>query len=411
MTSAPTLTRVLVALTPGWVAWAASQALIGWLVFTTSRSPSLVGLAFALRFAPFTLVGVPAGTLSDRFGRLVVLRVSNYAGAAISLAIAAFIGSHMTSVILLLAASACLGFADAGRQVSGANLVYDLAGGTGPERAVAASNFVASIGSALGGAIAGVELSAAVPTLTAVMIGVGYVSAALLLTGVREMPITRSDGNFSFFAEARHGLGLLLEVPTVGLLIAVGLLVEVFAFSSVALDPVFAGEVFFAGPLGLGIILASRAMGRFVGSGTLAIAPPRQSIGRFLALAVFAFGAALCLYAGSPLVLVAVPLVFVSGVAGVLIDVLVLAAVQTAVGATSRGRAAGLWVLMVGLQPIGVLEIGILAQVTGPRLAQALNGLIVAALGLLLLFTAIGRRLRNVQVSNTSPSENRRQQT
>jgi len=45
--------------------------------------------------------------------------------------------------------------------------------------------------------------------------------------------------------------------------------------------------------------------------------------------------------------------------------------------------ATGLWVVSVGLGPIGVLLAGALAQTVGPRLMQGGFGLLVAALGIL----------------------------
>lgn len=86
-----------------------------------------------------------------------------------------------------------------------------------------------------------------------------------------------------------------------------------------------------------------------------------------------------------------------AGIASVLVDALILAALQASVDATSRGRVAGLWVLMIGLQPVGVLEVAFLAQIAGARFAQELNGAMVAIFGMVLLATSVGRRLKDVE--------------
>lgn len=323
-------------------------------------------------------------------------------GADSKFAIVALALLGVTPLVVLLAAAASFGLADAGRMVSGNNLVYDLAGDLGTTRAIAASNFVSGIGAALGGAIAGVTLSVAGPAVTATVVGLAYGSSALLLMGVSDLPVTRPKATPSFAAAVGAGLVLLRDVPTVGVLIGVALAVELFAFSSIALDPVFAGKVFVAGPAGLGLILVARAVGRLSGSGILALVPPRRSLGRALALAVLGFGLALVAYALAPRLLIAVPILFGSGIASVVVDALVLTALQTGVEAGSRGRVAGLWVLIVGLQPIGVLEVGLVAQFAGARLAQVLNGLIVTAFGLLLLGTALGRRIRDIETISQS---------
>ena len=273
---------------------------------------------------------------------------------------------------------------------------FEFAGELGPTRAFALSNFVGAIGQIAGGAIAGVALSSAGPGFAAAIVASGSAATALLLIGIRDESRSAVVEFPSFTGALRDGLALLQRVPTVGLLIAVALVVEMFAFSCVALDPVFAGQVFLVGPAGLGLIIAFRSLGRLAGSGALAVVRPRRSVGRTLAVAVLGFGLALAAYSQAPGLVVALPLVLGAGIASVLVDALVLAALQASVDAASRGRAAGLWVLMIGLQPIGVLEVGFVAQIAGARFAQGLNGAMVAAFGILLLATSVGRRLKDI---------------
>ena len=388
--------HLLIAMLPSWLSWSASLAVIGWLAFAATKAPGIVGLVFAVRLAPLVLLGVPVGTLSDRFGRVRILQVSNLVSAAIFVALAVLATWMTPTIFVLLSVSIGLGLADAGRMVCGNNLVFEFAGDLGPTRAFAISNLVGAIGQIAGGAIAGVALSTAGPVFAAAIVATGSAATALLLTGTRERYRSGPVQFPSFAAGLRDGLALLQRVPTVGLLIAVALVVEMFAFSCVTLDPVFAGEVFLVGPAGLGLIIAARSVGRLVGSGALAVVRPRQSVGRTLAVAVLGFGLALAAYSLAPGLAVALPLVLGAGVASVLVDALVLSALQASVNPESRGRAAGLWVLMIGLQPIGVLEVGFVAQIAGARFSQGLNGAIVVAFGVVLLATSVGRRLKDI---------------
>src|SRR5579872_5943244 len=115
------LLHALVALLPAWFAWAGSVAVIGWLVFLATKSPALVGVAFAVRMAPLVLAGLPIGTLSDRVGRILVLQIANLGVAAIFAGLALFAVSGHLTVAVVLAAAAALGFFDAGRMVCGNN--------------------------------------------------------------------------------------------------------------------------------------------------------------------------------------------------------------------------------------------------------------------------------------------------
>jgi MFS family permease len=393
------LGRVLAALLPSWFAWAGSVAVLGWLAFAATRAPGAVGLIFAVRLAPLVVVGLPVGTLADRFGRVRLLQASNLFAALTMFGLAFLATSRTPGLYLLLAVAILLGLADAGRLVCGNNLVFEFAGALGPIRAFAASNFAGAVGQIAGGAIGGLAISAMGPAFAAAIVGAASAAGSLLLFGVEDRHTSLSSEATSFPRAVRDGVALLRRIPAVGLLIAVALVVEMFAFSCPALDPVFAGQVFLVGPTGLGLILAARGLGRMVGSAGLAAMRPRRLLGRTLTVAVIGFGLALAAYAAAPGLLVALPLVLGAGIASVLVDALVLASLQASVEAASRGRAAGLWVLMIGFQPIGVLEVGLVAQLGGARLAQGLNGALVIAFGILLLATALGRRLQGVQTA------------
>ena len=382
---------------PSWLAWSASIVVIGWLAFAAAGSPGFVGLVFAIRLAPLVLLGVPVGTLSDRFGRVRILRAANILAASIFCGLALLATWTTPSIAILVSFSVGLGLADAGRMVCGNNLVFELADELGPTRAFALSNFVGAIGQIAGGAIAGLAITVGGPGLAAGVVAAGSAVSALLLVGIKDRHTPGAAVLPPFMAALRDGLGLLRSVPTVGLMIAVAMVVEMFAFSCVALDPVFAGKIFMVGAAGLGTITAARSFGRLAGSGALAVIRPGRSVGRVLAVAVLAFGVAIAAYSQAPGLRVALPLVVAAGAAGVLVDALVLATLQASVDSQSRGRAAGLWVLMIGFQPVGVLEVALVAEVTGARVAQGLNGALVVVFGVLLLTTAVGARLRNIE--------------
>jgi Major Facilitator Superfamily len=391
------LLHALVALLPTWFAWAGSVAVIGWLVFVATKSPAVVGAAFAVRMAPLVLAGLPIGTLSDRLGRILVLQIANLGIAAIFAGLAVLAVPGPPNVALVIAAAAALGVFDAGRMVCGNNLMFELAGDLGPTKAIAASNFGGAIGQIAGSAVAGAALNLSGPTIACAIVAASSLVSAALLFGLPDHANARHERGTPFVAAVHEGLALLRRLPAVGLLIAAGCVVEMFAFSCVALDPSFAGQVFMAGPAGLGWILASRALGRLVGASALVVFPARRGVGRALALSVIGFGLGLVIYAVAPALLLALPFIFTVGITSLVVDALVLTAVQAGVHAAARGRAVGLWVLMIGLQPIGLLEVGLVAQLAGARWAQSINGSIVIVFGVAMLFMAFGRRISDME--------------
>lgn len=389
------LRGAMAALLPSWIAWTASVAVVGWVVFSATGSPTAVGLAFTLRLAPLLVAGIPAGALSDRIGHRKVLQASNGLAALIALAMAGFASHDDPSVPLLMTVSCAFGVADAGRMVGNANLAYALSGKRGPTHALALTSLVSGIGQTIGGVVGGFALERGGPALTSVAIALGFGATALLLGLVTDAPDTTRPTS-TVAVSFRHGIDLLRDAPVIRALIVVAIVTEVLGFSSVAVDPVFAGAVFGAGPAGLGLLLAARAIGRLGGAAALMVMRPRIWVGRSLALAIVGLGTSLVAYAVSPGLLFAVPLVALAGVSGVVVDALEQTALQAGVAHGLRGRVTGLWVLALGFGPIGVLEIGAIAQLSGARVAQGLDGALVALFGLALLSGGIGRRISQI---------------
>jgi MFS family permease len=374
-----------------WISYTASVALIGWLVFERTRSPAVVSIAFALRFLPLAFTGVLAGVLSDRFGPRFMLVAANGSQALISFALAIAVALHWVTAPVLILTAGAYGVADSVRLVSGINLTYDLTHRSHPLQGMAWANLVSSSGQALGALIATGMLSRLGPSAAAAAVGAVFLVGAAVAVRVEVTLPTDPPDRSSLLSSIKAGIGLLGHSRTITLLFSVAVIAEWFAFSGAALDPIFAGSVFVAGPLGLGLILLARAAGRIAGSGLLIWQGHARSAISWIAVAVGFFGAFLVAFAAAPTFLVALLFTCGAGAAAAIVDVGEQTAMQGSVDASVRGRAAGLWVLAVGLGPIGVLEVGGLAQAFGARATEAVNGGVVTLFGLLLV-VALSRR-------------------
>jgi MFS family permease len=385
------LWRLLVSFLFSWISYTASVALIGWLVFERTRSPAIVSIAFALRFVPLALTGVLAGVLSDRFGPRSMLVAANGSQALISFVLAIAVAAHWVTTPVLILTAGAYGVADSVRLVSGLNLTYDLTHRSYPLQGMAWANLVSSGGQALGALIATGMLSRLGPSAAAAAVGAVFLVGAAVAVRVEvTLPADLPDRS-SLLSSIKEGIGLLGHARTITLLFSVAVIAEWFAFSGAALDPVFAGSVFVAGPLGLGLILLARAAGRIAGSGLLIWRGHARSAISWIAVAAGFFGAFLVAFAAAPTFLVALLFTCGAGAAAAIVDVGEQTTMQGSVDASVRGRAAGLWVLAVGLGPIGVLEVGGLAQAFGARTAQAVNGGVVTLFGLLLVVALLRR--------------------
>jgi hypothetical protein len=385
------LWSLLVSFLFSWISYTASVALIGWLVYERTRSPAVVSIAFALRFLPLTFTGVLAGVLSDRFGQRFMLVAANGSQALISFALAIIAAAKWTTAPVLILAAGAYGVADSVRMVSGMNLTYGLTHRSYPLRGMAWASLVSSGGQALGALIATAVLSRLGPSAAAVTVGTVFLLGGAVAARVEVTPPADLPNRSPLRSSIKAGIGLLGHARTITLLFSVAVVAEWFAFSAAALDPVFAGSVFVAGPLGLGLILFARAAGRIAGCSLLIWRGHARRFINWIAVAVGFFGAFLVAFAAAPTFLVALLFICGAGAASAIVDVVEQTTMQASVDASIRGRAAGLWVLAVGLGPLGVLEVGGLAEAVGARATVAINGGVVGLFGLLLVMALIRR--------------------
>ncbi len=79
---------------------------LAWFVVDLTRSPIAVGILAFCRFIPFTLFGLVAGVLADRFDnrRLVMTTQASAMGVSIALAVLALTGAAQLWQVYLLAA-------------------------------------------------------------------------------------------------------------------------------------------------------------------------------------------------------------------------------------------------------------------------------------------------------------------
>ena len=159
------------------------------------------------------------------------------------------------------------------------------------------------------------------------------------------------------------------------------MIAEVLAFSHMSVLPIFADDILNVGSGGFGILSAARAFGSILGVLLLAIAGTRMANGKTLFTSIILYSIALILFSFSEAFPLSLFILLIVGIAASIFDALQQVLLQLNVGDTQRGRAMGIWVLGVGVGPLGHLEVGILAEFWGATSALLINGT------LLLVFT------------------------
>jgi predicted MFS family arabinose efflux permease len=172
------------------------------------------------------------------------------------------------------------------------------------------------------------------------------------------------------------------------------ILAEIFGFASQTLLPTFARDVFDVGASGLGIMMAVRSAGGALGLLVLSRLGSEGRSGLVFVGGAGLFGLALLLFGVTPVYAVALVLLGLSGLCASVMDTLGQTLLQRNADERERGAAMGLWVFSVGFGPVGHLTLGAAASAFGAPLTQAVSGLLLTIVALLMASHAPLRRAR-----------------
>ena len=357
--------------------------LFGLAVYELSGSTAWVGLSLALYFAPNFVVGAFAGTLSDSFDRVHVLRAVEAALGVNLLLIGASIASGVAELPLILVLTLVSGVFRATYNPARASYVFDLAGAQRVVSALGALNIAMRLGQLGGAVVAG--WAAAELGIGATYLGLASMHVLALLA------LGRQRGRPSFPGVERPSVraGLmefgreLVANRTLLILVMVTAAVEVFGFSFLTALPDIAIGRLGLDATSLGILHASRSAGGIAGGILMASVAPSRRLGVTWLVVVAGFGLMVMALGLAPNLPVAAMVSMLIALGAVASDVLTQSMMQLAVPSEMRGRAMGAWQFSVGFSVVGHLEVGLLSSLLGTTSALLANGaaLVLVSLG------------------------------
>jgi hypothetical protein len=355
---------------------------LGWLALELTDSPFLVGAAMGARALPLFFVGVPAGVIADRVARPRLLAATG-AGQALTTGLMGVLvltgAAGLGQLILLtLVGGSLRGLEHAARQ----SYAHDVVGASGLVSGLAALGVAMRAGWLVGSLGAGAMIARHGSGAAYLVVAAAYLAGALAMLPARALAPAAPAGAGSMwkgvtgFVEAvnRDRMLLVLMMLTAG--------AEVLGFAHQAVLPSLARDVLHAGPEGLGVLNAARAVGGILGLLASMRGFTRGGGALFVAV-LLSFGGSLVGLGVAPYLVGfagVVLLVLLANAAGALADLLAQSLLQLRVPAHLRGRAGGAWVVAIGLAPLGQVQIGALASLWGVSAALGASGLGLVAL-------------------------------
>ncbi|HEX7082906.1 MAG TPA: MFS transporter [Gaiellaceae bacterium] len=350
---------------------------LAWLV--VQLAPHGKGLAVALlsicRFGPFTLLGLFAGVVTDRFDnrRTVIVTQAVQMGFAALLAALALGGSiRLWEVYAIAFASGIAIVFDA---PSRQNLTFQMVGREELPNAVALNSSLFNTARILGPALAGVVIAAVGSGWCFAVNAVSFLAVLASLLAMRTAELYPLEGRRrpSLLRGTREGFGYVRRSRPVRIVLAMMVVFASVCFNFNILLPVLAKETLRAGPQTFGIISGCFGTGALLGA--LASATLSRANWRIMFAGAAGFGVCELLVAPLHGVVLVGVLLFVCGVFFTTYTANANATIQLQSPDHIRGRVLGLYYYAWnGLAPLGALLVGWLCDAGGTELAFGVAG-------------------------------------
>jgi MFS family permease len=376
---------------------------VAWQLYAITRDPlslGLIGLAEAL---PFIATALYAGHTADRMDRrrltvaaaavLVVCSV-----ALLALTVAGVLAARR-SVWVVYAVIALSGvarsFLQPARTALAAEIVPRALYPNSITWRTSSWQLAAVAGPALGGLVYGWHGATA-----GYVVDVALTAAGLAwFAAIRHRSPVQSPIREGLAQSLRAGLRFVRRSPVVLGAMTLDLFAVLFG-GATALLPVFASEVLYVGPRGLGLLRAAPAAGAVIVSVLLTYRRPWERAGQALLAAVAAFGLCMVGFGLSRVFLLSLVLLVLSGAADMVSVNIRSMLLQTHTPAEMLGRVSAVNAIFIGSSnEIGAFESGVAARLLGAARSVVLGGLatLVVVAGTAWRAPTL-RRLRRIEV-------------
>jgi MFS family permease len=352
-----------------------------WLLYEITRSPVLLGVGGGVKAVSVVVFGLIGGAVADRVPRkrLVFLTQSGYALSSFVLGVLVVTGLvQFWHFYVLSAVTGALGAFDTPARRA---MIPTLVPREDVQSALALNATVTRVGRIVGPAIAGVLIASGGPGASYFVnaASFGGLLVALVVMSYREAP---PRARASLLRETLDGARYTLAHPLLRSLVILESVHSLFGLNT-ALLTILASDVLRIGPQGLGLLLAARAVGGLVGTGSLLALGDIRRKGQALLAAGTAYAAAFAVLPLATSTFVAAAVVATLGLMDTFWGTLRQTMFQLKSDDAYRGRTMGVLLLSGrGATQASQLETGLAVEAGGPGLAALLGA---AAIGLSLI--------------------------
>ncbi|MHB1414880.1 MAG: MFS transporter [Chloroflexota bacterium] len=351
----------------------------GWLVYDLTGSAIYLGLVSFATAIPNLFLPLVGGVLADRFERRRLMMVTQSASMCLAFLLAYLTLTGQVTVWHIIAIAFVNGVVFSFNTPVRQTIVSDLVSKEDLTNAIAISSVQFQISRMVGPAFAGIAIATVGPGWCFFLNAVSFLAVIGALAAMKMPPRLYEQRRASLWRNITEGISYIRGEPTILALLGLVAIPAMFAMPYSQLMPAFAKAVLGVGAEGLGLLMSAAGLGAVLGALTVASLGNDSSRGWLTVGAVAVFGLCLVGLAVSPSFGLSLLFLVGAGAAAMSYSSLTQSYLQTLAEDRMRGRVMSILTLATfGLQPLGTLGAGTVADTFGPAVAVFAGGLVAA---------------------------------
>jgi len=357
-----------------WGAMNMQMVVNGYLVYEITGSFAALGLTALARSAPGIVLALVGGVLADRFPKKYLIQIAQLVSSGVALGVALLLVFDLLRFEHLLLSAFLQGAAMSMMLPARMAMLPGLVGIARIQNAQALGMGVMNLMRMLGPALGGVMLATVGGQYAYFLMAGLYFLAVVMYVKVPHVESTAEAANDGSPMPARasaardlaDGVRYVLRERTIGMLLAVNLVMVLVSMPYQHLLPGYVAEVLGAGPAALGVLMSIAAVGALAAIAVVA-AMPTHHRGKILILGASIMGVALVGFSFSTSVMLTAPIMIVISIGQTLRMSLSSVLIQTYVDDAYRGRVSSLFMMEMSMVSLSTFFAGVMASIVGPQ--------------------------------------------
>ena len=358
------------------------QVAQSWLVYQLSDSPQLLALDVFLGEIPIVLLSLVGGVTADRFDRRKIVLASQIVQLSCAFTITGLLYFNLIQIWHILTISFIVGCAQAFGGPAYQALVPSLVAKEDLPNAIALNSIQFNLARVIGPALSGIAMASLGPTWCFGLNGLSYFAViASLLSLPKRLPVVPKGE--SPLESMKLGLNFVRHHESMVPLVALGFLMTFFGLAAMTFLPVVARDTLKLSANGYSQLMSISGIGSVCGALIVAALGNMKRKGGVAMRLLIALGLLNIGFAYSTNFWLSAAIFFVSGGCLIASFALVMSLVQMRTEDHMRGRVMSVYnVFFRGGRPMGSLLTGQMIMAVAVPNALAINGALLAVIGL-----------------------------